>query len=96
MKMKIKGMMMMMMKYILPEGYMFLGFIAFMVWGPFADPSNRLPVFNVGHACKSTVMSRAEKRKSDTLLKSKERNNDTENRRRYTIEHGISSQNIAT
>ncbi len=34
-------------KVILPEGYMFPGFMAFMVWGPFTDPSNRLPIFNV-------------------------------------------------
>jgi hypothetical protein len=27
---------------LLPEGYIFPGFMTFMVWGPFADPSNRL------------------------------------------------------
>jgi hypothetical protein len=35
--------------------------------GTFADPSNRLPIFNVGDACKSTVIMRAEKRKSNAF-----------------------------
>jgi hypothetical protein len=79
---------------ILPEGYMFPGFMAFMVWGPFADPSNRLPIFYVGDACKSTVMTKVVKGKSDALLKSKERSNDTEHNRGYTINQRISYESL--
>jgi hypothetical protein len=79
---------------ILPEGYMFPGFMAFMVWGPFANESNRLPIFNVGDACKSTVIPRAEKRKSDALLKSKERSNDSGHNRGYTIDQRISYESL--
>ena len=79
---------------ILPEGYMFPSVMAFMIWGPFADPSNRLPIFNVGDACNSSVTTRVEKRKSDALLKSKERSNDREHNRGYTIDQRIDYESL--
>ena len=59
-----------------PEDYIFPSFMAYVLWGPFAIESDKLSLFCTDDAPKSTVMSRAAKRKAVLQKKKEEREND--------------------
>ena len=67
---------------VVSHNYMFTGFMSFMVWGAFAEPKDRLSLFNTGDANKGAVNTR--KRKADKLLKDKIRKDDKSNQRGLT------------
>lgn len=47
-----------------PRTWTFLGFMAFVLWGPFADPDDRLKIVLVNVLSKSELKSRSEMRKN--------------------------------
>ena len=47
-----------------PTDWTFPGFISFVVYGPFADPHDRLCVFKISDEAPGLVQSRATKRKA--------------------------------
>ena len=77
-----------------PETYIFPGFMAFITWGPFADPANRLSLFTVADASKAAAMGRSEKRKIDKLLNDENRKKDGNHSRGLTIDQKISYQSL--
>ena len=73
------------------DDFIFLCYMAFVLWGPFADPKDRLLIFEVGDAPKnSAAMSRAAKKKVELVEKSEDLNSDTQNLRGFTTGQKIS------
>ena len=79
---------------VVPDNYMFPGFMSFMVWGPFAEPNDRLSLFNTSDGKKGGGKSRAEKRKADKLVKDQNRKDDNSNQRGLTIDQKISYEAV--
>jgi len=72
-----------------PEEYIFPSFMAFVLWGPFAIDSEKLSLFCTDDAAKSTVASRAQKRKMALQLKKEERAGDRSAVRGFSTEQRI-------
>ena len=51
-------------KYDIPADYAFPSFVAYVLWHPFSNESDKLPLFSLDHADKATDMSRAQRRKA--------------------------------
>ena len=64
--------------------------MSFMVWGPFAEPNDRLSLFNTSDENEKGGKSRAKKRKADKLEKDQNRKDDNSNERGLTIDQKIS------
>jgi len=56
-----------------PDTYIFTGYMAFVVWGPFAKPNERLLLFVTQDAPKNMALGRAAKRKAESELNQSER-----------------------
>ena len=56
---------------------MFASFMAYVLWGPFANDSDKLPLLLLDDADKKTVMSRAQRRKGTVKQKAIEMDNTT-------------------
>ena len=76
----------------IPENYMFASFIAFVLWGPFADESHKLPLLLLSDADKRTVMPRAQRRKEAMKQKSLERDDSTTEVRGFSTDQRINIQ----
>ena len=77
-----------------PDDYIFPGFMAFIVWGPFAEPNDRLSLFDTSDASTGKAKSRAEKRSAEQMIKNEVRSNDTVNERGYTVDQRISYESL--
>ena len=73
----------------LDDDYMFPGFFAFMLYGPFVENEDKLDILRKGSALKKNVESRAEKRKRGVKQKDLDRENNTEGDRGLTIDQKI-------
>lgn len=74
----------------IPNNWFFPGFFAFVVFGPFADPNDRLACFEIEDLQKAA--SRAAKRKAELIEKEKDRANDDHNKRGFTTDQKINME----
>mmetsp|Transcript_8139 Transcript_8139/g.10341 ORF Transcript_8139/g.10341 Transcript_8139/m.10341 type:complete len:445 (-) Transcript_8139:187-1521(-) len=79
---------------VVPETYIFPGFMAFMVWGPFAEPNDQLSLFMTSDRNYGGGKGRAEKRKARKIEKDIIRKDDNANERGMTIDQKISYESL--
>jgi len=72
----------------IPNNWFFPGFFSFVIYGPFANASDRLACYEINDS--AIAASRASKRKADLLDKEKKRSNDDFNKRGFTTDQKIS------
>ena len=77
-----------------PDSYIFPGYMAFVAWGPFAEPNDRLLLFLTQDAPKNMAMGRAAKRKADMELNESERASDSGNNRGFSTDQRISIEGL--
>ena len=77
-----------------PDSFIFLGYMAFVAWGPFAEPNDRLLLFITQDAPKNMALGRAAKRKSDMELNQSERASDSRNNRGFSTDQRISIEGL--
>ena len=75
-----------------PSDYIFPSFMAYVLWGPFAEDKDKLSLFCTDDAPKAAVKSRAEKRKEALQLKKVERENDRSTVRGFSTDQRINIQ----
>ena len=73
-----------------PGNYLFPSFMAYMLWGPFASENEKLPLFVLDDANKTTVKSRAQKRAHVKAENAKEREGDRSAVRGFSTDQRIS------
>ena len=76
----------------IPKKYMFASFMAYVLWGPFANESDKLPLLLLDDADKKTVMPRAQRRKATLKQKAIERDNSTTEVRGFSTDQRINIQ----
>ena len=74
----------------IPNNWFFPGFFAFVIFGPFADPNDRLACFEIEDLQKAA--SRAAKRRAELIEKEKDRANDDHNKRGFTADQKINME----
>ena len=67
-----------------PDSYIFPSYMAFVAWGPFADPNERLLLFMNQDALNNLALGRAAKRKADMEINEIERALDAVNNRGFS------------
>ena len=73
----------------IPIDWTFLGFISFIIYGPFTDNNNILPIFEINDVSRG-VASITRNQKEDLINKCNDRRNDSANDRGYTTDQRIS------
>ena len=73
----------------MPFGFIFPGFMAFVLWGPFVKESDRLTMFLTDDVSKDTVMNRKSKRNHDLNPTNAVRGSDNENVRGLSTDQSI-------
>ena len=76
----------------IPENYMFASFMAYVLWGPFANESDKLPLLLLADADKKTVMPRAQRRKATMKQNAIERDETTTEVRGFSTDQRINIQ----
>jgi len=79
----------------MPFAYIFPGFMAFLLWGPFVKESDRLTIFLKDDAPKESVTSRKGKRKRDIDDTNAVRGSDNWNDRGLSTDQSIQMQGIS-
>ena len=78
-----------------PDNFIFPGYMAFRLWGPFAAPEDRLLIFEVDDAPKNAAaLSRAAKRKLDMNNKDMDRAYDETPHRGFSTDQQISIEGL--
>ena len=77
-----------------PDSFIFPGYMAFVAWGPFAEPNDRLLLFTIQDAPKNMTLGRAAKRKADQKLNESERSTDSKNHRGFNTDQRISIEGL--
>ena len=77
-----------------PYSFIFPGYMAFVAWGPFAEPNDRLLLFVTQDAPKNMTLGRAAKRKADLKLNESERSTDSQNHRGFNTDQRISIEGL--
>ena len=80
---------------LIPDHWHFPGFLAFVAWGPFCAPVDRLRTVLVTGLSRKDVQSRNQMRKADKEMKAKMRLDDGENKRGYTTDQMISMEAVS-
>ena len=69
-----------------PDTYIIPGYLAFVAWGPFAEPNKRLLLFVTQDAPKNMSLGRAAKRKAETESNQSERAYNSVNNRGFSTD----------
>ena len=80
---------------VVPDDYIFPGYMTFRLWGPFAPPEDRLLLFENNDAPKNAAaLSRAAKRKLELEDKKIDRDADNTSKRGFSTDQRISIEGI--
>ena len=82
-------------KSVIPQDWFFPSYFAFVMWGPFAEPKNRLTLMETKDRPKLVRRGRRQKRIDLLEEKNDRRRSDESNERGYSTDQTLAAQNLS-